>query len=45
MAKKYGLYLDDTLMITYDDPKKALEAAIFAEEETGMFHEVKEVKE
>jgi hypothetical protein len=38
---KYGIYLDGMLMEKFDTPEEAYEAAQFAYEETGLFHEVK----
>lgn len=45
MNKKYGLYLNNQLMNTYDDPREALSDAMFAQEESELFHEVREIKE
>jgi hypothetical protein len=37
----YGIYLDGMLMERFETPEEAYEAATFAYEETGLFHEVK----
>lgn len=43
MEEKYGIYLFGDKMATFDTATEAYEAAQFAEEETGIFHEVREV--
>lgn len=45
MNKKYGLYCMGALVNTYDDAIEAHNDAIFAQEESGVPYEVKEVKE
>ncbi|MCX2851454.1 hypothetical protein OQ471_05470 [Bacillus sp. KeR2] len=45
MNKKYGLYCMGTLVNTYDDD--AIEAhndAVYAQEESGVPHEVREIQ-
>lgn len=37
----YGIYLDGLLMEKFDDVEEAYDAAKYAWEETGLFHEVK----
>lgn len=45
MDKKYGLYCMGSLVNTYDDAIEAHNDAVFAQEESGVPHEVKEIKE
>ncbi|AXH71257.1 hypothetical protein BSP38_215 [Bacillus phage BSP38] len=42
---KYGLIVEGVVVSTYDNPKEAMEAAQFALEESGVFHQVKPVYE
>lgn len=42
---KYGLYLDGHLMMKYTDCIAAHKDAILAQEESGVPHEVKIIKE
>ena len=43
MKKEWGLYSCGILLEKYATAKEAHEAAIFAEEETGVPHEVKRI--
>ncbi|QHJ03720.1 hypothetical protein GNE05_10890 [Bacillus sp. AM1(2019)] len=45
MNKKYGLYCMGTLVNTYDDAIEAHNDAVFAQEESGVPHEVREIEE
>lgn len=42
---QYGVYLGGSLLVPYNTPKEAYEYAKFVYEETGVFHEVREIKE
>lgn len=41
---RYGIYLQGMLMQSYESPKEALDSAVFALQETGVFHEVKVIE-
>lgn len=45
MNKKYGLYCMGSLVNTYEDAIEAHNDAVFAQEESGVPHEVREIKE
>ncbi|CCG49843.1 hypothetical protein BANAU_1822 [Bacillus velezensis YAU B9601-Y2] len=44
MNKKYGLYCMGTLVNTYDDAIEAHNDAVYAQEESGVPHEVREIQ-
>ncbi|AQS44198.1 hypothetical protein C7M22_03571 [Bacillus velezensis] len=45
MNKKHGLYCMGTLVNTYDDAIEAHNDAVYAQEESGVPHEVREIDE
>ncbi|MBT9285836.1 hypothetical protein KVY05_09925 [Bacillus velezensis] len=45
MNKKYGLYCMGTLVNTYDDAIEAHNDAVYAQKESGVPHEVREIDE
>ncbi|QHM88884.1 hypothetical protein DXY21_02958 [Bacillus velezensis] len=45
MNKKHGLYCMGTLVGTYDDAIEAHKDAVYAQEESGVSHEVREIDE
>ncbi|MGX6580011.1 hypothetical protein ACWMNW_00785 [Bacillus velezensis] len=44
MNKKHGLYCMGTLVGTYDDAIEAHKDAVYAQEESGVPHEVREIQ-
>jgi len=42
---KYGLFVDGLLIETHELPEEAYEEAIRSYESTGLFYEVREVRE
>ncbi|MCY8063943.1 hypothetical protein MOC76_16765 [Bacillus spizizenii] len=44
MKMKYGLYCMGSLVNTYDDTIEAHNDAIYAQEESGVPHEVREIQ-
>ncbi len=45
MNKKYGLYCMGTLVNTYEDAIEAHDDAVYAQEESGVPHEAREIDE
>lgn len=45
MNKKFGLYCMGTIVNTYDDAIEAHNDAVYAQEESGVPHEVREIKQ
>lgn len=45
LITQFGVYLHGQLLAPYDTPEKAYKSAMFAYEETGLFHEVREIRQ